>query len=160
MLYIAPITEKDYHYLVDWNDGKNADYLFQWAGHKTYHYPITIEQICLRSKEENSQIYMIFSDDKSIGSVEIDKISKEDLSANICRFILCDGEKSKGFGTLALKQLSNMVFTEMGFKKLTLGVFCYNVGAIRCYEKVGFLVKEYHQREDTKWNSYTMELTV
>jgi RimJ/RimL family protein N-acetyltransferase len=160
MIHIAQITEKDYHLLVDWNNGKDENYLFQWAGHKVYHYPITIDQIKSHVNEEFSRIYIIYNNGNPIGSIEFDKINKELLSANICRFIICESEKNKGIGTLALKQLCNMAFKDMGLKRLTLGVFCYNVGAIRCYEKVGFLVKEFNQREDPKWNSYTMEINL
>jgi RimJ/RimL family protein N-acetyltransferase len=158
VLNIVKIKEDDYSLFIDWNNGKDENYLFQWAGHKIYHYPITIDQIKIHANEEYSQIYIILENNNPIGSIELDKINKETLSANICRFILCDNMKSKGFGTLALKQVINIAFNELGLKKLTLGVFCFNVEAIRCYEKNGFLVKEYHQREDVKWNSYTMEI--
>jgi len=32
MLNIRPMLEKDYHFLVDWNEGKDGDYLYQWSG--------------------------------------------------------------------------------------------------------------------------------
>jgi RimJ/RimL family protein N-acetyltransferase len=158
VLDIVKITENDYNLFVNWNNGKDEKYLFQWAGHKIYHYPITIDQIKSHANDNFSQIYIILDNQNSIGSIELDKINNETLSANICRFILRDDVKNRGFGTLALKQLVNIAFNELGLNKLTLGVFCFNVGAIRCYEKTGFLVKEYHQREDLKWNSYTMEI--
>lgn len=157
MIQIKPITENEYQNLVDWNNGKDEDYLFQWAGHKAYQYPISIEQIKARI-QEGARIFIIFWNGNAVGSVELDRIDTENPSANVCRFILCDEAKNKGIGTLALKQLSILTFNEMKLDVLTLGVFCYNIGAIRCYEKCGFLVKEYHQRDDAKWNSYTMEL--
>jgi RimJ/RimL family protein N-acetyltransferase len=159
MLTIKPIIENDCQFIVDWNTGKDADYLNQWAGNRIYTYPITLEQIYNHSKEENTQIYMIFSDEICVGSIELYKIDKENLTANVCRFILCENNVNKGIGTLALKQLSKIAFEEIGLKKLILRVFCYNVGAIRCYEKAGFLVKEYNQQEDAKWNCFTMELS-
>jgi len=157
MIHLKPMTEKDCHYLVDWNIDKDENYLFQWAGYKAYHYPISFEQINKRLNEQ-AQIYLIVHDKTPIGSVELDKINEEMHSANVCRFILCNDVKSKGLGTQALKQLINLAFNEMMMERLTLGVFCYNIGAIRCYEKCGFLVKEYHQSEDPNWNVYIMEL--
>jgi len=159
MLSIKPMLEEDYHFLVDWNEGKDGDYLYQWSGKGIYNYPITIEQIKVHAKDEGSQIYLIFDGENPVGSVELENINKEDLSANVTRFILNEQSKNKSYGTLALKQLVNITFTEMGIKKLTLKAFCFNVGAIRCYEKVGFLVKEFHKHENPKWNFYTMELT-
>ena len=158
MLIIKPITENDCPFIVDLNAGKDADFLKQWAGGNVYTYPITLEQIKNHIKEETSQIFMIFDDEICVGSIELNKIDTKNRSANVCRFILTKNKKNNGLGTLVLKQLSNRAFKEMGLEKLTLNVFCFNVGAIRCYEKAGFLVKEYKQQEDTKWNGYTMEL--
>jgi len=160
VLNVVKITEKDYNLIVDWNIGKDENYLFQWAGPNVYHYPITIDQIKSHTNKEFSQVYIILDNQNPIGSIELEKINNETLSANISRFILCDNTKNKGFGTLALKQLIITAFKEFGLKKLTLHVFCFNTGAIRCYEKAGFLVKEFHQKEDAKWNYYTMEINV
>ena len=158
MLEIKPIMEKDYKIIVDWNIGKDKDYLNQWAGPKVYHYPITIDQIKEHDKDINSKIFMIINKNISIGSVELDKIDNENLSAHVSRFILCDEYINKGFGTIALKELVKMAFDKMRLNRLTLSVFCYNIGAIRCYEKVGFLVKEYNRNEDQNWNFYLMEI--
>jgi len=156
MIEIKRITENEFQNLVDWNNEKDEDYLFQWAGSKIYKYPITTEQIKMRVQAENVQIFIIFSNGEAVGSIELLKIDQS--WANVGRFIIRDEVKSKGIGTLALKKISDIAFNEMNLTKLTLGVFCYNVSAIRCYEKCGFLVKEYHEREDAKWNAYTMEL--
>lgn len=158
MLRIKPILEEDYHFLIDWNEGKGEDYLMQWAGPKAYKHPISVEQIKAHAKDDNSQIYMIFDDENPIGSVELESINGEDLSANINRFIFGEKHKNNGFGALTLKELINTAFYDMGLERLTLRVFCFNVGAIRCYEKAGFLVKEFHQNNDPKWNYYTMEI--
>jgi RimJ/RimL family protein N-acetyltransferase len=158
MVELKPIKEADCQFIIDWNNGKDDDYLIQWAGNKAYTYPIDIQQIVSRLNSSTSIIYLITADGTAIGSVELDSIDKNAATARVCRFILCDEVKNKGIGTLALKRLSDIAFNEMKLNRLTLGVFCYNVGAIRCYEKCGFLIKEYHQREDVKWNAYTMEL--
>ena len=160
MLRVVKITEKDYKLFVDWNKGKDENYLFQWAGPNVYHYPITIDQIKTHANEEFSQIYIILDNENPIGSIELEKINNVTLSARISRFILRDNAKNKVFGTSTLKQLIITAFKELGLKKLTLYVFCFNAGAIRCYEKAGFLVKEFHQKEDAKWNYYTMERIV
>ena len=158
MLEIRQINEQDYQLIVKWNEGKDKDYLNQWAGSKIYQYPITIDQIKEHDKDKASQIYIIFFESNPIGSVELDRINIENSSANACRFIISDNNLNKGYGTLALKQLVKIAFTEMGLNRLTLSVFCYNIGALRCYEKVGFFVKEYNKREDPNWNSYVMEI--
>lgn len=158
MIYLRQMAEHEYQSIVDWNKNKDENYFHQWAGHTAYSYPISAEQIRMRSNSENSKIFSIFQDHELIGSVELDQINSSQLSAKICRFILCDNITSKGLGSSALRELTAIAFNEMGLQRLYLSVYCYNVGAIRCYEKCGFLVKEFHEQEDSRWNSYIMEL--
>lgn len=49
--------------------------------------------------------------------------------------------RSRGYGTDAMGVLCDFAFAEMNLHKLKLSVFGFNQGAIRCYEKCGF-VKE------------------
>ena len=156
MIQLKYITENEFQYLVDWNNEKDEEYLFQWAGPQIYKYPITTEQIKMRTQAENVQIFVILSNGKAVGSIELVKLNQS--LANVGRFIIREDEKSKGIGTFALKKIAEMAFTEMNLSKLILGVFCYNVSAIRCYEKCGFLVKEYRKSENANMGAYTMEL--
>ena len=117
MLELKPITEKEFPYIVDWNNGKDENYLFQWAGHQVYKYPLTIEQIKNHNKTDNLQIYIAFCDGEAVGSIELFGIDKEQSSALICRFILCDKAKNKGLGTSILKKLSEIAFNEMKLNK-------------------------------------------
>ncbi len=157
MITLMPISKHEYQNLVDWNKGKDEDYLYQWAGHKVYLFPLTVEQILVHDQAHDSQIYMIYLDEKAVGSVELDNIDEEQSSAKVCRFILSDEVQNKGVGTLVLTKLSDMAFHEMNLDSLTLGVFCFNIGAMRCYEKCGFLVKTYLENDDPKWNAFIME---
>lgn len=157
-LKVERISKDQYHLLVDWNEGKDESYLFQWAGPDVYRFPITIEQIETRVTQENAHIYIALEGGTPVGSVELDTVDITGGSANVCRFILNEKVKSKGMGTNILKLLSQTAFGELGLNRLTLSVYCYNAGAIRCYEKCGFLVKKYHRTDDPDWSYYDMEL--
>lgn len=156
LITIRTIERKDYQSIVDWNNAKDEDYLFQWSGLKTYVYPISVEQIESHAKE--SSIYMIEKDDMTIGSIELSNINNEKKTAFVCRFIFQEEMRNKGYGKCALEKLCKMAFEKINLETLKLRVYCFNVGAIRCYEQVGFLIKDYHQQSDSKWNYYTMEL--
>ncbi|MEA4863224.1 MAG: GNAT family N-acetyltransferase [Victivallaceae bacterium] len=159
MISLKPIDERGYQDIIDWNNGKDESYLHQWAGHKAYKYPLTIEQIRARAENEKaSRIYMIYDDDCPIGSIELDGMDLQNASARICRFILSENKRNMGLGTAALRELVGIAFRDFNIKKLHLGVFCFNVGAIRCYEKCGFRVEQYFHRDDGKWSSYVMSL--
>ena len=53
--------------------------------------------------------------------------------------------RGKGYGTDAMQVLVDYAFRELDLYRLSLNVFSFNVSAIRCYEKVGF-VSEVVQR--------------
>ena len=72
--------------------------------------------------------------------------------------LFAEEARGKGYGAEALKALSRMAFEEMGLVSLSLRVFCFNLSAIRCYEKVGFRMAEYFEEKDPHWNNYSMEL--
>jgi len=49
------------------------------------------------------------------------------------------------------------VFAKTELERLSLRVYCFNLPAIRCYERLGFLVTEYFEETDSHWNNYAME---
>lgn len=158
MLTIRPATPKDYPAIVRWNENRGEPYLFQWAGFTTYTYPLTAEQISARANKEGVHLYMAFDGKTPIGAGEICDINGEAKTGRICRLIFAEEAKNKGHGEAFLKELARIAFAEMGLLSLSLRVYCYNINAIRCYEKVGFRVTEYFEEENSHWNNYSMEL--
>ena len=157
MLTIRPATKKDYTAIVKWNENKEESYLFQWAGFATYQHPITAEQLQKQAEKDGVHLYVICENDTPIGAGEICDINEEKKTGRICRLIFSEDAKNKGYGETFLKELSRIAFEKMGLVSLSLRVYCFNVGAIRCYEKVGFRMTEYFTEDDPRWNNYSME---
>ena len=63
----------------------------------------------------------------------------------------------EGLAHRALSALCEKVFAETELERLSLRVYCFNLPAIRCYERLGFLVTEYFEEADSHWNNYAME---
>lgn len=156
MLTIRPAAKTDYAAIVNWNTGKDEDYLFQWAGFTAYQHPLTEEQLSRQAKKEGVTIFMILENGTPIGTAELCDIDQAAKTGRICRVLFA--EEARGYGAEALKALSHIAFEEMGLVSLSLRVFCFNLSAIRCYEKVGFRVAEYFEEKDPHWNNYSMEL--
>lgn len=152
---IKEIQEQDYHYLVDWNKRKNQDFLQQWAGPIAYFYPISERQIAARI-DDGAHIYIVQQDEKVIGSFELD-INLGKKQAFLSRVLFDEVIHGQGLGTKALSLMANNVFEKYPIHKIILHVYCFNTGAIRCYQKVGFRITATNETEDGKWNSYTME---
>ena len=66
----------------------------------------------------------------------------------------------QGFGTDAVSLLCKFAFDEMNLHKLKAVVFSFNAGAIRCYEKCGFvregILKDEVYREGRYHDAYVM----
>ncbi|MGE5223430.1 MAG: GNAT family N-acetyltransferase [Omnitrophica WOR_2 bacterium] len=76
-----------------------------------------------------------------------------------CMVAIGIGERElwgKGYGTDAMKLILRYAFNELNLHRVTLGVFEYNLRAIRSYEKVGFKVegciRKQLNREGKRWN--------
>ncbi|WP_207753614.1 GNAT family N-acetyltransferase [Clostridium paridis] len=164
------MNKEDFCKIVEWNKDKSADFLLQWAG-PSYIYPITIAQIEdhyfneVQKEHSNTFIYKIIGDeDVVIGTVELREKDKVNKIGRVCRFLIGEEKaRGKGFGAKVLNEVLRIGFEEIGYEKITLGVFDFNIGAIKCYEKVGLkkgkLVENSRKASNGYWNSYDMGIT-
>jgi RimJ/RimL family protein N-acetyltransferase len=158
MVELKLLEEKDCDFIVDWNKGKDRNYMIQWAGDKVYQYPLNTEQISRRIGEDNIRIFKIIYNDAIVGSIELSNMDVCLGYGKISRFIISDEYSNKGIGQEALQQLIHNISSEFGINRFELGVFLFNKRAIGCYEKVGFTISKLNENQtDIKWNSYTME---
>lgn len=170
MIRLELIKKEDLYKIVEWNRNKSADDLLQWAG-PLYEYPLTISQVEKYFLDEKNKevvdtyIYKIIniSTRDIIGTVELREIDRENKIARVCRFLIGEEkERGKGIGALALKEILRVGFEVKGFEKITLGVFDFNKGAVRCYEKAGFvienLLKDARKAKDGYWSLYEMSI--
>ena len=157
MLTIRPAEEKDYPYIVRWNEKKGTTYLIQWSGFVAYTYPLTEEQVQKQAEKDGVHLYVICENDTPIGAGEICDVDPKAKTGRLCRLILAEESKSKGYGEIFIKELCRIAFEEMGLNVLSLRVYCFNASAIRCYEKVGVRVAEFFEENNPHWNNYSME---
>jgi RimJ/RimL family protein N-acetyltransferase len=171
MIKLEYLEQKDFKKIVEWNNNKTADFLLQWSG-PVYKYPLTEEQIqdffdSYVNKEKDTLFVYKIVDIKSnemIGTIELDERDTQNKIGRVGRFLI--GEESyrgKGIGRIVLNEIVRIGFEELGLSKITLGVFDFNIGAIKCYERVGFVKEElkenYRKAENGYWNLYDMGIT-
>ena len=155
MLTIKPTP--DYDAILRWNAGRDEGYLFQWAGSAAYRHPLTKEQLMRQAAKEGVTIFMAYENDTPIGTMELCDIDRDKKSGRICRVLFAEDARGRGLAHEALSALCEKAFDELGLETLSLRVYCFNLPAIRCYERLGFLVAEYFEEEDSHWNNYAME---
>ncbi len=160
MVELQPLEHKDCKKLVAWNADKDENYLYQWAGHKVYTFPLTVEQISTRFGQENLLFFKLLDNSEMIGCVELAKIDKAAGYAQICRFILRDDRCGNGLGQIALRQLVAFAFEDLKLLRLELNVYTFNLRAIQCYLNVGFVIDEQNDHPDNPhWNVFSMSIT-
>ena len=142
MIKIRPTTISDCQFIIDCNRGKDEDFLHQWAG-PSYSFPITIDQIQRRLKDRvYTKFFTAILDEEIIGTVELGFINYKKKECKICRFLIDEKFRNKGYGAEIAKIIIDYGFNELNMNKILLHVSSSNIGAKKCYEKVGFTVKE------------------
>lgn len=159
MIELKPFITEDWKYIDKWIS--NESELIQFAG-QIFSFPIDENQIKnYLSNSKNRTVFRI--ENKNNEPIGMAEISVEDENvAKLARILI--GEKSmrgKGIGAELINKL-----TEYGFKKLKKGtiilnVYKWNIGAIKCYEKVGFSQTDkpikYVRVGDEEWETIEME---
>lgn len=167
MIKLEYLEKEDLIKIVEWNTNKSEDYLLQWAG-PMYDYPLTIKQVEDYLLNNNSDIfvYKILSidTDEFIGTIELREMDIGNKIGRVCRFLIGeDNFRGKGIGRQVLNEILRIGFKGLKFEKITLGVFDFDISAIKCYENAGF-VKEKIIENSSKsstgyWDLYEMSIS-
>lgn len=135
MITIEKFNEKDFNRLIKWSH--NEEILMQFAG-PIFTFPLTTEQLNEYIKDRSRLSFKVISDGNVIGHAEISP-SEEKNTVKICRILIGEeNERGKGYGKEIIKLLLKKSFNELNKGKAELNVFDWNIGAIKCYENIGF----------------------
>ena len=74
-----------------------------------------------------------------IGDVDLHDINRSDNSARLTILIGDEGSRNQGYGTDAVRTILRHAFTSLSLQSVSLRVCDFNVRAVRCYEKCGFV---------------------
>ena len=139
MITLEPFDSNDFERLIKWVD--NEEILVQFGG-PLFSFPLTIKQ--LEEYESDQQRLSFKVIDKSskriIGHAELFP-SNDNATMKICRILIGDkANRGKGFGQQIINELLKISFLKLDKEKAELNVYDWNIEAIKCYEKVGFIM--------------------
>ena len=83
----------------------------------------------------------------------------EDKSVIRFGFVIVDDSKrGKGYGKQMLSLAIDYAQQELGAKRITLGVFCDNNSAVKCYKSVGFRISgtDAYVIDGEEWKGFEM----
>lgn len=153
IIYLRKMEYADTDNIVKW---RNSDYvrehfiyqaLFTKESHENWIHTMVetgkVDQLIICIKDDEGDI--------PVGSVYIRDIDRIHNKAEYGIFIGEESARGRGIGSMVAGLMIEYCFKQLKLHRLFLRVFADNTGAIRSYEKAGF-VKEAYLKDDVKIN--------
>ena len=160
MIALQPFTESDFDTLKGWV--KDADALFQFAG-PIFQYPLTDEQLqaYIQMLDKKPLKVVLLATGQTIGHCEL---NFENGQRRLSRILVGDQSmRGKRIGEQMVRQMAEMLFQDSNVQEIDLNTFDWNIGAIKCYEKVGFRIDHSQTApmsiKGTVWTKVNMRLS-
>ena len=161
MIHLEKFDKKHYTELID--SVKNAKDLMQFGGPE-FTFPLTEEQINKTLSDKNRIAFRVAnsSDGSTIGHGQI---YFNNDSAKLGRILIIDqNQREKGIGEQMIILLVKFILENRKERYIELNVFDFNIGAIKCYEKVGFKMnpdkKLLREIDGETWTAVNMVLNL
>ena len=146
MITLRPFDRSDFARLIGWV--ASPAFLLQWAG-PLFTYPLDTAQLerYLAESQQDQPTRMIFTAVEAetggaVGHIELGKIDSRNRSASLARVLIGDpSRRSKGSGVEMVLRALEIGFDRLGLHRIDLVVFDFNMGAIACYERAGFVIE-------------------
>ncbi len=160
MIELKDFSESDFKIFKSWI--KNEEELVQFAG-SIFTFPLTNKQLTdyIKMSDKKPMKIVLTETDETIGHCEL---NFENGNNRLSR-ILIGSKKMRGkkIGEKVVLEMTKLLFEDTKVKKIDLNVFDWNVGAIKCYENVGFKINNKNSKirkvNGKIWKSLNMELT-
>ncbi|MBZ5753287.1 GNAT family N-acetyltransferase [Metabacillus rhizolycopersici] len=159
MVELKYFERSDFKQLIDWVD--SPEFLLQWGG-PGFDYPLNdtqLENYIENANNENADTLVYKVIDKEtrevIGHISLGKIDRKNQSARMGKVLVGNNTaRGKGIGQQMIKEVLKIAFDGLKLHRVSLGVFDFNVPAIACYEKAGFIKEGLHRDSRKNGNEY------
>ena len=138
MIKLEQFDKPDFDRLISWVDSEK--FMIQFAG-PIFTFPLTTEQLEVYISDKNRFAFKVIELEtgKVIGHSEI--YNSKNKTAKLCRILVGDKKlRGQGLGEAIVKKLVKFAFNKLSALSIELNVYSWNTSAIKCYEKVGFVV--------------------
>ena len=116
----------------------DAKMLMQFAG-PAYVFPLTAEQVLADLQAEDVRVFsMVTGEGKAVGHAQMQIFSDSVL---LRRILIWEASwRGQGWGKHMVQQLLDVAFAMPEVQQVRLKVFHWNTPAIRCYQRLGFVL--------------------
>ncbi len=145
-VYLSPINPDDYEIYTKWmNDPNVTKYL---SNHNSFVCLASEKSFLEKACNEEFILAIVKSDDDTlIGNIGLEDINYKNGTGTLGIFLGEEESRGKGYGSEAIKLLTNFAFQELHLHNINLDVHDDNERAIKTYQKCGF--KEYGRRHES-----------
>lgn len=143
-IYLSPMNPDDAETYVRWlNDPGVTDGI----GSTSRVQSVEGEREWLKQNAGEYQFAIVRkADDTLLGNCGIQALDLRSRCAEVGLFIGEEENRSKGYGTEALRLLLGYAFSELNLHNVMLKLFSFNERALACYQKAGF--REFGRRRE------------
>jgi len=144
MIRLEYFEEKDFEQLINWINTEAL--LVNWAG-SLFSFPLTTASMkwylgdTNNKKESDALVFRVVEEEtgETVGHISLGGISRKNRSARISRVLIGDDKnKGKGYCRQMITEVLKIGFDEMNLHRISLGVYDYNISALKCYQSAGF----------------------
>jgi len=153
---LRPFNINDAPTILSWCKDKHAFRL--WSADRYKKFPAQPDEMMEQYKGENMYPLTAVVEEEIIGHILL-RFPSEDKSDIRFGFVIVDDSKrGKGYGKQMLRLAIGYAQQELGAQKISLGVFCDNISALKCYKSVGFRLtgEDSYTIDGEKWKGYKM----
>jgi len=159
-IQLKKITKSDLKLLIEW---RNSNKIFLYnTQYFLLNLKMQMEWFNSLQNDSSRKMFMILHENVKIGICGLIDIDYKNKNANIAIIIGKTQLHTKGLGTMALSNLLNYGFKEIGLHRIGADVIEYNKTSIRLFEKSKFKIdviqRDVIWRNNRWWNMYSMSI--
>ncbi|EFV74751.1 hypothetical protein HMPREF1013_05009 [Bacillus sp. 2_A_57_CT2] len=164
MIRLEPFTEKDFDLLISWIS--TPELMVQWSG-AHFKFPLNHEQLAKYISSANLEtsseyICKVLANDEIVGHISLGRVDRVNETARIGKVFISPTARGKGYASEMIHQILNLAFQELRLNRISLGVFDFNLPAIKIYEQAGFqkegLLRQTNKVRNKYWNLIEMSI--
>ncbi len=166
MVRLEYFDKSDFNQLIEWIEDEHL--LTNWAG-SLFRFPLNERSLDWYIENANDienadvLIYKVIHIEsaKIVGHISLGSINRSEGSARITRILVGNtSERGKGICQDMVKAILQIGFEGLKLHRISLGVYDFNISAIKCYEKAGFiregLMRDVKKMQNNYWSMVEM----
>ncbi len=161
---IMPLRYKYIRDIVSWV--KSESDMVQWAG-PAFKWPMTQKQFrehisIGKTPPQTLYPFILLNHNNVSGYCELSGFHRATDQARLTRVIISPDHRNEGLAKTMINNVLNFGFETLELNRIALGVFDFNVAAIKCYNDIGFYLegtfRESAKVGETYWNCHSMSI--